>query len=611
VTPQAAPGPTAKPDRIAVSPDGAWGAFVVGPPDHELAGLWAGRLDGSPTRRQTEIPVTNLAWSPDSNRLAFGTQESLGTGLTIVDVDAEGAPPTTDSLPGYAEQVVWSHEGLFVLIAEPGAASASLTSGRPLGGAPSDPAVTRAAQGWRRIWRVGPAGSLEPQSPEGLTVWEMAPVPGGGHVAVASEDPSEAGWYRPSLVHLGPAAFTLLHASRWQLSSPAVSPDGLRVAFVEGWASDRGLLAGDVLIISIDGSTTTPVKAGLDITALTWAETGRLWVAGWHHLGTAWGWTDDPASSVRVQHEQASCFGSPWHPQVVPAGGDEVLTARSTPDRPPEIVRLSPGAPPRPWSALNSPVPRPWELSEQRWVGAVGTEIEGLLALPRTDDPAPLVVLVHGGPSLAWHHAWDLSWTEPLTVAGYAVLLANPRGSVGRGQAFGRANLGDPAGAELDDLIAGVAHCERVAGVDTGRVAFLGASYGGYMAAWAAANGLVSTGVVIAGISDLLSCRNASNNAPFYDELLSGAPGNEGSRYLERSPVVAVTGRSAPVLLLHGAEDRCVPVGQADELFNEMQAAGVEVELVVYPREGHQIVEPDHVRDRNERIVAWLDTHLR
>jgi dipeptidyl aminopeptidase/acylaminoacyl peptidase len=286
---------------------------------------------------------------------------------------------------------------------------------------------------------------------------------------------------------------------------------------------------------------------------------------------------------------------------------------------PPEVVRLRRDGEAAPWTSLNSRLAgsRTLHVRELRWQAADGTEIEGLLAEPSPDGagdaggPRPLVVDIHGGPSLAWHHSWDLPWAELLTAAGYAVLLANPRGSAGRGQAFARANLGDPAGAEFDDILAGVARCVDDGSADPDRVAAIGGSYGGYLTAWAIAGGAVfRCGVVIAGMSDLVSCWGTANNPPFYDYLLQGGPAERPALYLERSPVTRLGAASVPTLILHGQEDRCVPVGQAEELYAGLRQLKIPVEFVTYPREGHSVREPAHVADERERVLRWFETHL-
>jgi dipeptidyl aminopeptidase/acylaminoacyl peptidase len=627
-----------RPERIAVTAAGDAAAFVVpagqaGPT--AASGIWYGPLTGQPDRISSRIPSTNLVFAPDDRALAAAVQDETGSTMIVLDPALEPGAWRQFRLPGFAEALAWTVDGLMVLAAEPGADAASLTSGRPLSGPGDDPLVTRGHAGWRRLWRVdAETGTAQLASPDDLAIWEFAAIPGGGAVVVASDDPGEAGWYHSRLhvLDAGGRRIRVLRESPWQLSSPTVSPDGRCAAFVEGWASDRGLLAGDVHLVRLDGSAgvpgSAPVAVDADVTWLSWASDSRLWLAGWQHLGTAWGWADGVAAGappVRVvtQAEQASCLNSRWHPEVVPLPDGSALTMRSAPQSPPEVVRLRHGARPEPWTALNPQTagPRRMRVREAVWSAPDGTLIEGLVAEPAGpasseahaggNTPRPLVVDIHGGPSLAWHHSWDLTWAELLIAAGYAVLMANPRGSAGRGQAFARANLTDPAGAEFGDIVAGVAHCVAEGIADPDRVAAIGASYGGYLTAWAIATGAVfRCGVVIAGISDLVSCWGTANNPPFYDYLLGGRPGEQQARYLERSPVIRLSPASRPALILHGQQDRCVPAGQAEELYAGLREFGIEAELVIYPREGHQVREPAHLEDQRERMLRWLGAHL-
>lgn len=627
-----------RPERIAVSAAGDTAAFVIGPGRDgpgENTGLWHGPLGGQPARLDATVPDTNLAFAPLGTQFALAVQGHSGSTVIVAHPAEPSAEWRRYPLPAFAEQVAWTEAGLIVLAADPGADAASLTSGKPLPGAEQDPVVSTGRAGFRRLWRMDPGtGAAVPVSPDDLAVWEFAPVPGGGAIVVASDDPTEAGWYHPRLEQLDAAGARqrVLLETAWQLSCPAVSPDGRVAACIEGWASDRGLLAGEVRLLQLDQPgrpAASTLSAELDVTWLSWAAGGRLWLAGWHHLGTAWGWAEpvkgageaggaDPAQCT-IQAEAASCLNSRWHPEVVPLADSSALTMRSTPADPPQVVRLRQGGEPETWTALNAGLAaeRRLRVRELRWDGPDGTPIEGLLAEP--DDggagPRPLVVDIHGGPSLAFHHSWDLPWAELLCAAGYAVLMPNPRGGAGRGQAFSRGNLGDPAGAEFADIEAGVAHCAAAGLADPGRVAAIGASYGGYLTAWAIAlgskrGGQFRCGIVIAGISDLVSVRGTANNAPFYDYLLQGRPADQPARYLDRSPVTRLSADSSPALILHGREDRCVPVSQAEELYAGLREFGVPAEFVCYPREGHQATEPAHVADQRERILRWLGTYL-
>jgi dipeptidyl aminopeptidase/acylaminoacyl peptidase len=187
--------------------------------------------------------------------------------------------------------------------------------------------------------------------------------------------------------------------------------------------------------------------------------------------------------------------------------------------------------------------------------------------------------------------------------------MPNPRGSSGRGQEFARANLGDLGGAELKDILSGVDHCVQAGIADDGRTAIMGASHGGYMSAWAVTQTTrFAAGIPMASVSDLLSNHFTSNIANL-DDLLFGEVADP-TAYLERSPIMYVNNCSTPTLILHGELDNCCPVSQAHEFHQALVQAGVETELVIYPREGHGITERDHLVDEWMRIKGWLDHHL-
>lgn len=63
--------------------------------------------------------------------------------------------------------------------------------------------------------------------------------------------------------------------------------------------------------------------------------------------------------------------------------------------------------------------------------------------------------------------------------------------------------------------------------------------------------------------------------------------------------------------MIHGELDTCTPLGQAQELYAALVEAGVETELVVYPREGHWPVEREHQIDYWTRMRDWFDRYLR
>ncbi len=209
--------------------------------------------------------------------------------------------------------------------------------------------------------------------------------------------------------------------------------------------------------------------------------------------------------------------------------------------------------------------------------------------------PAPMVLLVHGGPWARDH--WDngLNEVQFLVNRGYAVLQVNYRGSTGYGRRFLMAAVGEFAGKMQTDLLDAVDWAVAQGLADPQRVAIMGGSYGGY----ATLVGLSFTprrfacGVDIVGMSDLVSL---VENAPPYWEL--GLPrwhrfvGNpavpaQRARMLERSPLTRVDALERPLLVVHGANDVRVRRDQSDRLVEALRARGRPVEYLLVEGAGH------------------------
>jgi dipeptidyl aminopeptidase/acylaminoacyl peptidase len=241
--------------------------------------------------------------------------------------------------------------------------------------------------------------------------------------------------------------------------------------------------------------------------------------------------------------------------------------------------------------------------------------IEGLLLTPRgADGPLPLLTLVHGGPTWCWNAYFSDS--EPnsvlLAASGYAVLLPNQRGSVGRGHAFAQAVIDDPGGKDLADIMSGIDMCVSTGVADPERLGISGLSYGGYMTAWAVTQtDRFAAGVAHSVISNWVSFHLTSDIAAWDDDIIGPAWDDPSGPYIGWSPVYHSRSAKTPTLVIQGQMDRCTPVGQGEELFHALERAGVETELVIYPREGHVPLERAHLLDSILRTQAWFDRHLR
>ena len=111
-------------------------------------------------------------------------------------------------------------------------------------------------------------------------------------------------------------------------------------------------------------------------------------------------------------------------------------------------------------------------------------------------------------------------------------------------------------------------------------------------------------------VSDYVSF-HLTSEVWWYDQAILGGDWNDpASQYIERSPVTHAHRCTTPTLIIQGAEDRCTPPARARSSSRALAASGTEIELVVYPREGHVPLERAHALDAIRRTQAWFDPHL-
>jgi dipeptidyl aminopeptidase/acylaminoacyl peptidase len=312
---------------------------------------------------------------------------------------------------------------------------------------------------------------------------------------------------------------------------------------------------------------------------------------------------------------EASCLS-------VSADGETFAVARRLPDDLSGVWAGRMGSEPSRLSELN-PGLRSIDWGEQErlsWFAPDGLEIQGLLILPagvtRGDGLLPLVTLVHGGPYGRFADALQLGvtqWGQWLATAGYAVLLPNPRGGLGRGHDFADRVAGAVGAEDWADIQAGIDYLVGAGIADPSRLAIGGWSQGGFMSAWAVGQtDRFQASIMGAGVSDW-GMMVATSDLPHFEAILGGSAGWEGAgphRHDALSPISYAGRVITPVLILHGEKDERVPVSQGRFFAQALREHGVQNQLVVYPREGHAIRERQHQLDLLRRVRDWIERGL-
>jgi dipeptidyl aminopeptidase/acylaminoacyl peptidase len=657
--------------QVAVSPDGkrlAWlraGQILVAPLDN--LGQSQPVTAASPGQ---SCSASDLVWSPDSTALAFFSDcadPGEQTDLYLSHLDGNPARRITD-LRGDVAAPAFSPDSAFIafLYVEgatrpPGALAAEIPPAGVIG------------EDHIEIQRVAvvPADSPQPAvptfaTPVNLHVFEFDWSPDSKALAfIAADPPGDDNWwvaklYTQRLRAPGldsetwdnkipiPAPISILSPSEvsgplhgLQIAVPRWSPDGQQIAFIGGLMSDQGVTGGDVWVVPAVGGDPVDVTPNRPTSAqwIDWAGNQELFVnelAG----GNA------QLVLLRMHASRGCTFGAGVHGPVfsIPAsvsdgraemslsagaGHNLFVFKASSFDRPEEIYAaradsvISGCAGSEQGNLIqlthwNDGAKPNWGKAESLSWTNDNFHIQGWLLLPAHYDPAkkyPLIVEVHGGPASAVPAHWaggagGLSATV-FSALDYFVLLPNPRGSFGQGEAFTQANRKDFGYGDLRDILAGVDAVLAKYPVDPNRIGISGWSYGGFMTMFAVTQThRFRAGVAGAGISDWLSYYGENSIDQWMIPYFGASVYDDPRVYARSSAINFIKNVTSPTLIVVGDRDGECPAPQSFEFWHALRDLHVPTQLVVYPNEGHGFVDPADRRDVLQRAVDWFARYM-
>jgi dipeptidyl aminopeptidase/acylaminoacyl peptidase len=643
---------------VAMAPAGDFVAFTVTTIDEEknsrsqaiwLQQLRDGRPVGEPVRftdptRNSSSPV----WSRDGSLLAFTSRRGDDDG-TIWFLRVRGPGGEAFRIDGVGATPIWSPDGnRMAFVMEPPEEKSDLDR-RERRIAPD--AITEALDAkrfdghvvtHRRYKRDGtfewlphPAHTAKDQlfvvlatggEPQRIThmptsVRQVQWAPDGTYFVFstdeaqddeASLDPTSSIWAVPAN---GGEARRLLTMDGGQ-NSPAISPDGRRLAFLHtaAWDAETYLM---VIDLEADG---TPRGAPRNLTA------------DWDRTAGAPFWTADSRSIRWTATVNASS-----HVYEVPAGGG-VVRAVTTGDRTigsvsstenGRYMAFTSGDPATPdevyvagaagnnevrLTSFNDAWTRDVRLQPANrltWTVADGTEVEGWIIAPvdhRPGESYPMILNIHGGPHSVYRNAFSPMF-HVLAGAGFYVLYINPRGSTSYGNAFKHAIHAGWGLVDEEDFVSGVdAALRAYPDIDRSRLGVTGGSYGGYMTNWLTGRtNLFAAAVTRASISNWESLAGVTDSS-LPERPFDGAFYENRELYRRLSPISFVENVTAPTLVIHGEHDFRTPLAEGEQWYKALVMRGVPSEFVLYPRSAHGIREPWLAADNMARTRQWF-TH--
>lgn len=574
------------------SPDGRSVAFVAARgsgtgDDAPRPQLWLLPADGGEARQLTTLRegVSSYTWSPDGQRIALVSRDSLTR-------DEEARRRRRDDPQVYEGDLRMNH--LWVVDMASGTATKITSGAYTVSGAPS--------------W-----------SPDGRTLaFSASPTP------LIRDERRDA-----YVVDIASKAVTRISSEADVESTPQFSPDGSRLAFTQlphefaphkDGIPPRTLRNARLVTYELATKTfTNHARPDFDVSVgqPRWSPDGS----------EIWFTASDRAYQSLYAYSMAGRNYSKRSANVLVAGvspdarGTRLALVLDTPQLPPEVYVQEGSS----WAPKQLTTTNAWlaerRLGESRvmtWKSKDGREVEGVLLLPvgySAGQKVPLLVSAHGGPTGVHTNGFKGGTSPGQTWAarGWAVLYPNPRGSTGYGEWWMRANTNDWGGGDYRDIMTGVDALIAQGIADSSRMAFEGWSYGGYMTSWVVSQtGRFKAAMMGAGLPSLLSMAGTTD-IPGYINTFFGQPQYDGSivnanirKFLERSAVSYSDKVTTPLLILHGAADERVPIGQPMEFYRALKDRGKTTELVFYPREGHGLTEYYHQLDRMKREYEWM-----
>ncbi|MBI2679221.1 MAG: S9 family peptidase [Candidatus Koribacter versatilis] len=662
------------------SPDGRWVAFSAVEVDlaanKKTSHIWIVPIAGGESKKITNDAAgeDRPRWSPDGKKLAFLWAKDGGTQVWVQDFDSAagaltGEPKKVTSISTEADGESWSPDGKWILFTSgvyPECKDDACNKEKDEARTKSKVKAAVFTELFYRHWNAyrGPKRShLFVVSSEGGTARDLTPgkydvppfslggqddyawSPDSKEVCYSSNhDAVEATSTNPDLftVEVQSGKTKQLTTNKGSDSTPLYSPDGKYIAyraqFRGGYESDRFRL---MLYDRASGkSTNLTEKFDRWVGTYTWRPDSKFVYFSAQDKGESpiymLGTGSGPVVDVVTGHNDDL---------AVTANGKTLLFTQMSATSPTEVYEIATRGLGGNLDCLGPKVPKDTCIQhpdqgkqlthmndavlsqvamqplEPFWfTGSMGKKVEGFIVKPPdfgASKKYPVKFLIHGGPQGAWGDSWSYRWNAELFAAsGYVVVMINPRGSTGYGQAFIDDINGDWGGKAYQDLMLGLDYVQaKYPYIDKTRTCAMGASFGGYMVNWIMGHtGRFQCIVSHDGIFNTESAYGDTEELWFPEWEFKGTPWTNRALYQRESPHMYATqiGRfKTPTLVVHGQLDYRLDVSQGFDLFTTLQRLKVPSKMLYFPDEGHWVLKPQNSQLWYETVNGWVDEHLK
>lgn len=590
--------------------------------DDERGQIYIIALDGGEAQQLTAMPhgASDPAWSPDGTCLAF--LSNVNEAEREREDRGEMPEPAVDAWEQQRSRDQQQHDEMQrydprVVTRLPYRSGTSFLDDRR-----------------RHIYLVDvPAGDIDERpQPRRITGGDVHYSPpawmpdGDSLLSTATRDPeadSLFAFYDVQRIPRDGGKPQILTEAGFSYFDPQPSPDGTTIAF-RRLPEDRLLAAGSqVAIIPAAGGLLRDLTehTDLNVEQFRWQPDGLglCFSAGWQGNTSIYGIglegtpTFEHGETLAGGRRIVECFDV--------ARDGSIAFVAGTPENPCDLYLRRPDGSERRLTTINGALfaqRHIQPIEEIRYLAPDGQEVQGWYLLPPDAEPGqhyPLALHIHGGPHTMWGPGFRSMWHEWQVAAarGYVVFFCNPRGSEGYGELWRdgiRSNWGE---ADAPDIHAGIDALIEQGLVDPQRIAVTGGSYGGFMTAWLIGqSNRFRCAVAARGVYNLLTEHSTSDAHELIEIEFQGYPWELYEELWYHSPLAHAHKINTPLLILHSEHDYRVPISEAEQLFAILRRQKKTVEMVRYPREGHELIrsgEPRHRADHMRRTLEWFDRY--
>jgi dipeptidyl aminopeptidase/acylaminoacyl peptidase len=175
--------------------------------------------------------------------------------------------------------------------------------------------------------------------------------------------------------------------------------------------------------------------------------------------------------------------------------------------------------------------------------------------------------------------------------------------------------VGEWGGKDYTDVMKGLdAALQKYPWLDSERMGVTGGSYGGFMTNWIIGHtDRFKAAVTLRSVSNFISDEGTRDGAYGHTPDFGGDLFDKFDLFWERSPLKYAKNVKTPTLILHSDNDFRVPLEQGEQWFRALRHFGVITEIVMFPRENHNLTrtgEPKHLVESLNWQLYWFDRFL-